>query len=107
MRHHTQLASGAASAPRWSHSDQPERASVRFGCTNNGRAHNGQPDASAFRLISDRRGLSLVIVMIAISMSMVLTYAAPVRKLAACKCGRTSIGGRWLVKRRSRGRPSR
>ena len=47
MRHHTQLASGAASAPRWSHSNPP-----------------------------DRRGVSLVIVMIAISMSMALTYAA-------------------------------
>ena len=47
MRHHTQLASGAASAPRCSHSNLP-----------------------------DRRGVSLVIVMIAISMSMALTYAA-------------------------------
>ncbi len=76
MRHLTRLASVAALAPRWSHLDQPECASVRFDRTTNERGYNGQPDASAFRLSSNRRGVSLVVVMIAISMSMALTYAA-------------------------------
>ncbi len=80
MRHQTRLASGAASAPRWSHSDQPERARLRFVGPISRRAlapvFDTQTGASALRLISDRRGVSLVVVMIAISMSMALTYAA-------------------------------
>ncbi len=75
MRHQTRLASCFKTGLRRSHVRQNVGGASRSPRSGE-RGYGGQPDASAFRLIANRRGVSLVVVMIAISMSMVLTYAA-------------------------------
>ena len=71
MRLHIRWTNGAALTTRWSFSDKPAAVSGWFE-----QVENDQRNAVAFRPIPNRHGASLVIVMIAISMSMALTYAA-------------------------------